>query len=222
MIDERFETISYYMKTKRYAISKMTKFVKPLDDMQLEEMQIIYSIYFNSFISLIDYICEILDNTIYDNCNNILGSETNFKYVRELRNSIIHRGLDVSMAGCELEGFNIIVPFAPKVVYNRKGEIEYQNFTDNLFQLVDLCEQINSYIHKLCSDMNLLKFTPMTKELYLQRILNDPYIPEYAKKLGQQVDFDYTELNKTGQQIHEDRIKKYFDTQDLFPKINEV
>ncbi|MBO5446144.1 hypothetical protein J6A34_01415 [bacterium] len=222
MIDERFETISYYMKTKRYAISKMTKFVKPLDDMQLEEMQIIYSIYFNSFISLIDYICEILDNTIYDHCNNILGSETNFKYVRELRNSIIHRGLDVSMAGCELEGFNIIVPFAPKVVYNRKGEIEYQNFTDNLFQLVVLCEQVNPYIHKLCSDMNLLRYDIITKEEILERSLNDPYIPEFAKELLKQAKIDYNELNRMGKQIHEDKIKKYFDTQDLFPKINEV
>ena len=222
MLDGRLATIFYYLRTKRYAISKMVKFIAPLDEMQSEEMQIIYGIYFNSFISLIDYVCEISDNAICDHCNNILGSETNFKYVRELRNSIIHRGLDVSAAGCNLKNFDIIVPFAPKVVYNRKGEHKYKNFVDNLFQLVVLCEQANSYIFKLCSDMGLLEYMPMTRELHIKRTISDHYIPDYAKEMIKQTNLDYDELNKTGKQIHEDRINKYFNTQNLFPSISEV
>jgi hypothetical protein len=126
------------------------------------------------------------------------------------------------MVGCELDGFNIIVPFAPKFVYDRKGKIGYQNFTDNLIQLVILCEQINPYIYKLCSDKNLLRYKTITQEDILERTLNDPYIPEFAKELMKQVNLDYDELNKTGKQIHEDRINKYFNTQDLFPSISEV
>ena len=51
MLDERLNTIFYYMRTKRFAINKMVKFLAPLDESQLEEMQVLYSIYFNSFVS---------------------------------------------------------------------------------------------------------------------------------------------------------------------------
>lgn len=218
MLDERLETIFYYMQTKRFAIYKMTKFVPPIDSIQSEEMQIMYGIYFNSLISLIEYIKnEFKQQDIINICYQLYGSQNNYMYIRELRNSIIHRGLNVANAGTKLVKFNIVVPFAPIEVINQSGQRIYTKFVDNLFQLVALCEQINSYIYQICSKLNLLEYKPMTKELREKRIEEDPFIPQYAKKMSKNCELDYNEINSNLKRIHEERIKKYFNTNDLFP-----
>lgn len=223
MLDERLETIFYYMQTKRFAIYKMTKFVPPIDGIQLEEMQIMYGIYFNSFISLIEYIKnEFKQQEIIDICYQLYGSSNNYMYIRELRNSIIHRGLNVANAGARLAKFNIVVPCAPIKVVNQSRQRTYTKFVDNLFQLVVLCEQINSYIYQICSKLNLLEYKPMTKELHDKRIDEDPFMPQYAKEMSKNCELDYNEINNNLKRIHEERIKKYFNTYDLFPTLNEV
>ena len=218
MLDERLETIFYYMQTKRFAIYKMTKFVPPIDSIQSEEMQIMYGIYFNSLISLIEYIKnEFKQQDIINICYQLYGSQNNYMYIRELRNSIIHRGLNVANAVTKLVKFNIVVPFAPIEVINQSGQRIYTKFVDNLFQLVVLCEQINSYIYQICSKLNLLEYKPMTKELREKRIKEDPFIPQYAKEMSKNCELDYNEINSNLKRIHEERIKKYFNTNDLFP-----
>ena len=218
MLDERLETIFYYMQTKRFAIYKMTKFVPPIDSIQSEEMQIMYGIYFNSLISLIEYIKnEFKQQDIINICYQLSGSQNNYMYRRELRNSIIDRGLNVANAVTKLVKFNIVVPFAPIEVINQSGQRIYTKFVDNLFQLVALCEQINSYIYQICSKLNLLKYKPMTKELREKRIKEDPFIPQYAKEMSKNCELDYNEINSNLKRIHEERIKKYFNTNDLFP-----
>lgn len=217
MLDERLNTIFYYMRTKRFAINKMVKFLAPLDESQLEEMQVLYSIYFNSFVSLIEYIkCDLDKTEILDKCYYVLGSEDNYLYVKELRNSIIHRGLDVSSTGCTLKNSTIVVPFSPPVVSNRTNAKQYNSFTNNLFQLVAMLEQINSYIYKICEDLQILEYRPITEEIYNKRIDEDLYMPDYAKDLSKQIVLDYDEMNNNLKEIHENRINKYFNTNDLF------
>ena len=57
----------------------------------------------------------------------------------------------------------------------------------------------------------------MTKELREKRIEEDPFIPQYAKKMSKNCELDYNEINSNLKRIHEERIKKYFNTNDLFP-----
>lgn len=223
MLKTELETIFYYLKTKRFALSKIVKFISPLDNEQSEEMQIIYGIYFNSFLSLIDYIEKDLNQKhIKDICYRIFGSPDNFLYVKELRNSIIHRGLDVSQAGCNIKGLEyLVVPFAPKIVYNRDYKKCYNTFVENLFQLVYLSEKINVHIYDICNTLKLLELIPMTNEIYQKQVLNDLYMPEYAKQMALNAKIDYNKMNIDLKRIHNDRIKKYFNTDDLFPKINK-
>ena len=223
MLQEKLETIFYYLATKRFAISKMIKFLKPLDDERLEEIQIIYGIYFNSLLSLIDYIEKDLNQgSIKDICYNIFGCKNNFSYVKELRNSIIHRGLNVANACCDIEGIeNLIVPMAPPSLSNRTNNKAYNTFVGNLFQLVSMAEKINQYIYEICNHLKLLEYKPMTKELFHKIILNDLYIPEYAKQMAFNTDVDYNQINIGLKKLHEDRIRKYFNTNDLFLVISK-
>lgn len=224
MLKKELETIFYYLKTKRFAISKMAKFIRPLDNEQSEEMQIIYGIYFNSFSSLIDYIEKDLNQKhIKEICYRIFGSLDNFLYVKELRNSIIHRGLDLSQAGCNIKGLeDLVAPFAPKIVYNRDCNKSYNAFVSNLFQLVYLSENINAHIYDICNTLKLLEFIPMTNEIYQKQVLDDLYIPEYAKQMAFNTKIDHNKMNNNLKRIHDDRIRKYFNTFDLFPIITNA
>ena len=224
MLKKELETIFYYLKTKRFAISKMVKFISPLDNEQLEEMQIIYGIYFNSFFSLIDYIEKDLNQKhIKDICHKNFGSPDNFLYVKELRNSIIHRGLDVSQAGCNINGLeDLVVPIAPKIVYNRDYKKSYNTFVENLFQLVYLSEKININIYGICDILKLLEYTPITNKIYKKQVLNDLYMPESTKQMVLNAKIDYNKLNIDLKKIHDDKIRKYFNTFDLFPIITNA
>lgn len=216
MLDKRLEIIFFYMRNKRFAVSRLKTFVPPLDDMRLAEMQVSYGLYFNSLISVIDYIGkDLTQSDIFKNLIAIVGNDDNYNYIRELRNSIIHRGLDVSSAGGEIKDLNIIAPFSPIYVENQSGNKKYYSYTDNLLQLVKITEQVNSYLYDICDKMQLLIYAPMTKDKYEDRIKNDPYMPEYAKKMSLQQELNFEKINKNLEKIHNDRVKKYFDTSDI-------
>ena len=103
---ENLGTIFFYLRNKRFAIKKMIAFSAPIDEDKTEDTQIAYGIYFNSLVSLIDFTKEKIEklknvngtspfSELETNLINILGSEDNYHYLRELRNSIVHRGYDV-------------------------------------------------------------------------------------------------------------------------------
>lgn len=59
-----------------------------------------YGLYFNSYNALIEYIVSDINNKQIEQeiISRVFNNNKN-NYTRELRNSIIHRGLDVSNAG---------------------------------------------------------------------------------------------------------------------------
>ena len=85
MLKEELEIIFFYLKNKRYAVSKMKSFVAPLNTDSLDNMQVIYSLYFYSLFSLVDYIKNVLkQGQILTDFYAIVGGENNYKYVRIL------------------------------------------------------------------------------------------------------------------------------------------
>ncbi len=216
MLDKRLEVIFFYMRNKRYAVSRLKTFIPPLDDMRLAEMQVAYGLYFNSLISVIDYINKDLAQAkIVNDLITIVGGEENYGYIRELRNSIIHRGLDVSSAGTAIENLNIIVPFSPYYVQNQSGNKKYYPFTNNLLQLVKKTESINLFIFNICKQLQITEYKPMTKESYKLRIINDPYMPDDVKRMALKTTMNFDKINQELEQIHNQRLKTYFNTEDL-------
>ena len=216
MLGEHLEVIFFYMRHKRYAVSKMKTFIPPLDNIHLAEMQVTYELYFNSLLSLLDFVnIDLKQNNIITHFKEIVGGDDNYLYIRELRNSIIHRGLDISAAGTIIKDLNIVAPFAPQFIFDRSKNKKYFAFTTNLLNLVKITEGINDELLKICNELNILTYVPMTKEKHDERIINDPYIPEYAKKISLSVNLNYEQINKDLKDIHEERIRKYFNTDDL-------
>jgi len=216
MLKECLEIIFFYMRHKRYAVSKMKTFIPPLDNTSLAEMQVTYELYFNSLFAILDFVnSDLKQNQIITHFKKTVGGDDNYLYVRELRNSIIHRGLDVSAAGIVIKDLNIVAPFSPQFVFDRNKNKKYYAFTTNLLNLVKITEGINEELLNICNELNIITYVPMTKEIYDERIKNDPYIPEYAKKMSLSLNLDYEHINKNLKSIHEERILKYFNTADL-------
>lgn len=214
---EELNTIFFYLKNKRYAISKILDFKAPLSVEQHEyKLQIMYGLYFNSYNALIEYIVSDLNNKQIEQeiiSRVFNNNKNNYNYTRELRNSIIHRGLDVSNAGISLENLNIIVPPAIQTVKNKNGKKIYSAFTDNLLQNVIICEKLNTIVKEFCKNMKYLEFKPTQNEEYLIELRNKHFVPEWVQKKLK--NFDFTQFAEIEQEIFERKVKEYFDTTDL-------
>ena len=215
---KELNTIFFYLKNKRYAISKILSFKAPLSKEQGEyEMEIMYGLYFNSYNAIIEYITKDLDNKqikqeIISRVFN--NNENNYNYTRELRNSIIHRGLDVSNTGILLKNLNIIVPAVIQTVINKKGNKSYQAFTDNLLQNIIICEKSNDIIKEFCKKMGYLDFKPTQNKEYLIELQSQNFVPKWVQEELQ--NFDFARFEDIEKEIFEKRKKEYFDTTDLF------
>lgn len=218
MKDINFNTILFYLKNKRDTISKMLKCYPPVDS---DKMRGLYEIYFNSFISVFEYITNDLQQRDYQSkIETSLKSADNYMYIREFRNGFIHRGLDLSMSGEVIEELNIVVPVAPNLVYGKHKkdgtQKEYHKFTDNLFQLVILCEDCNKIIYDFCNANNLINLINTTNEEYLTELKKFDNIPDFVYDFVKT--FDFTKIyNKT---IYDKQIKEAFDTSDIIT--NEI
>lgn len=66
--------------------------------------------------------------------------EKNYDYLRELRNSIIHRGLDIN-SGAHIKGdFPLII--SPSPVTNRSGAASHNSFGYYLIDVIEKCEGV--------------------------------------------------------------------------------
>ncbi len=223
---ENLGTIFFYLRNKRFAIKKMIAFSAPIDEDKTEDTQIAYGIYFNSLVSLIDFTKEKIEklknvngtspfSELETNLINILGSEDNYHYLRELRNSIVHRGYDVLKMAYMYQ--TIMVPVSPAILNNRnqKNLKMYHSFAPSLFEIVNITEQINPSIYSYCEKYNLLGFEPMTKKQLNDEIQNNPYVPNYAKQLAKFSQVNINDLNRGLEQKYQNRLKLLFNTNDL-------
>jgi len=227
-MNENLQTILFYLRNKRFAIKKMLTFIPPINEEKTEDTQIAYGIYFNSLTALIDFTKNKIENlalnndklsVLEQNLISIVGSDNNYRYIRELRNSIVHRGYDVLKMAYMYK--NIMVPASPAILnkHNSKSPISYQSFMPSLFEIVKVTEKINPFIYTYCDNNSLLGFHPRTEKELEFEIQNSPYIPDYAKQLAKFSHVDIDALNKGLEEKYNTRIKLCFDTSDLLNSI---
>lgn len=166
---------------------KINKSIAVIEDFKLpanhEEVRFQYSILIESLFSLIDYLEDkkvIFKNNKFD-IEGRVKTEIGFDggiivdYMRELRNSIIHRGADPTSAGSVVN--DRIVILAPEHIFSRHGSLMVKPnevFLDKLIAILDdalknvtkfelrklnaLEENNSSYINELAL---LLKSSPI-------------------------------------------------------------
>lgn len=211
-------TMAYYASIKKYAIQNMLKIKKPLSNEDLCLMNILYGTYFTYLIGLIDFLKEhkLLDEK---DIKKRLGNDNNYYYVRNLRNAIVHRGEEIANCGIEISSKpGIIAPRSPVSVCDPKGENRYHYFTENLFETVRICENLNSFFLQIITGNDLTNYPDETEETFKKEHEEDPYLPPYAKT-PESINLSWKVYSSCIQEIHKRNVDSklsYFNTEYLF------
>ena len=111
--------------------------------------------------------------------------EKNYSYLRELRNSIIHRGLDISSAAHIKDGFPLII--SPSPVTNRSGAVSHTAFGFYLIELIEKCESVmrNIFLEHFEEFSLLSKRIHQEKAIEMREnfIANCTAMPDWVKSM---------------------------------------
>lgn len=196
--------IGWYFESKNLAIKNALKLQCPLSSEQQKELRQYYSEYFVSLVSATDLLWEpsyefntkfkeqLSDAFAFDSFPN---GETNYLYIRELRNSVVHRGLDICSAAHVYENFLFVV--APPEVSNRDGKKIFRAFGNYLIEVIAKCEQvIGPLIARHLEEVGFLRpllTQDQAKAEALKFLSTAPAVPDWVKQNGlhllSQVDF---------------------------------
>ncbi len=157
--------LQWYFESKNLAIKNALELLCPLSPEQQKELRQYYSEYFVSLVSATELLCESnyeFSIQFKDQLHNSLSFEKfpdgkgNYDYLRELRNSIVHRGLDICSAGRLYE--NRLLLLAPATVSDRNGKKSFPAFGNYLIEIIAKCEEsIGPLIAEHLDRVGLLK-----------------------------------------------------------------
>ena len=223
MVNNKLEilnNIAYFAKCKKAAIKQMSVFLIPLDDEHSALMNISYNAYFTYWIGLVDYLISISFMEKKD-IINLVESEDNYYYIRNLRNSVVHRAENLANKRTVIENTNVFVPFSPVNITDQSKGKKYQPFSKYLIDIVIICERINSLCLSIINQHDLTNYSDDTKEEFVNTLINNQYLaPELKRNELYEFSWQYYFNNKD--EMKQDNVKRilsYFDTEHLINMI---
>jgi hypothetical protein len=133
----------WYLNTRNWAFEKIHNMSKgsqePLD------LQMYHYLYFSNLLGAVDYVRDYLDcSDVITNFEVQLG-EQNYSYLRELRNSVVHRGLNPTPLAAVTDENHLFV-FCPPVVNDRKMSKSYRCSFAYTVELAEHCNRISNKV----------------------------------------------------------------------------
>lgn len=146
---EMLSAIKWYFELKNLSLRNALALRCPLSIDNQKDLRQYYSQYFAGLLSATELFLEKeysnniqFRDLLYEKLSfqNFPDGEKNYTYLRELRNSIIHRGLDISSAAHINNDFPLII--SPSPVTNRDGKKSYIAFGYYLIEIIEKCEGV--------------------------------------------------------------------------------
>lgn len=185
--------LEWYFESKNLAIKNALEFQCPLSPEQQKELRQHYSEYFVALVSATELLCEQsyefstqFKEQLYATLSLYTFSDgkNNYDYIRELRNSIIHRGLDICSAAHVYEGRLLVA--APPKVSDRNGRKFFSAFGNYLIEIIAKCEEsIGPLIAKHLKEVGLLKSLLSQDQARAEAsryLAEAPAVPEWVKQ----------------------------------------
>lgn len=179
-----------YLEVRQWAFDKMES--SPVGS-NLIDLKMHYYLYFANLFGAVDLVIDYLQNPtdkkyFEENIKKGFDNPNNYIYARELRNSIVHRGLDPSMSGTQID--NCVFPLCPSVVHNINGTKSYACDFSLLIDLARACDKAtNIAILGVLEHEGLL--VPQTYKLndrFVEKVVEEiPHMPDCVKDLARQV-----------------------------------
>lgn len=192
---EMLSAVKWYFELKNLSLRNALALRCPLSVENQKDLRQYYSQYFAGLLSATELFLEKeypnstrFRDLLYKKLSfeNFPDGEKNYSYLRELRNSIIHRGLDISSAAHIKDDFPLII--SPSPVTNRSGAISHIAFGRYLIEVIEKCEGVMRDIFlEHFEEFSLLdKRLPQEQiiELSEKFISNATAMPDWAKKLA--------------------------------------
>ena len=118
-------TVTWHLECAAFSAAEIMSLKPPADGFK---MRMHYSLYASNLLGAVDAIHDVLDAGFEASIANALPLE-NFSgehvlgYLRELRNGVVHRGVDLTAGGVVIDG--LVCALAPPQVTNRGGKKVY-------------------------------------------------------------------------------------------------
>lgn len=190
---EMFSAVKWYFELKNLSLRNALALRCPLSVDNQKDLRQYYSQYFAGLLSATELFLEreYPNNTSFRDLlykklsfGNFPDGEKNYSYLRELRNSIIHRGLDISSAAHIKDDFPLII--SPSPVTNRSGVVSHTAFGHYLIEVIEKCEGVMRDVFlEHFEEFSLMdKRLPQEKVIELSEkfISNSTAMPDWVKK----------------------------------------
>lgn len=189
-------SLSLYLSTRRTSLRAALQMRAPLSAEQAEDLRIHYSNYFVNLLSAIEAIredeqfeakrfAEALESNFAS--KDSPSGANNYAYIRELRNAIVHRGLNLFSTAHFPENVPLLV--APNQITNKSGNRRYESFSFYVLGVIERCESVvGPTIEAHLENIGLFEKYPDSEESLaesLEFIESSVVIPDWAKKMAQ-------------------------------------
>jgi len=198
----------WYLETRNWAFEKLRSC--PIGSQGLD-IKMYHYLYFSNLFGAVDIVRdhskEIREKADFEEViRRGFGNADDYQYARELRNAIVHRGLNPASAGHADD--KILYMLCPPIVSDRAGKKHYSCTFLYTVQLAECCNQIvNAAIFEFLDSHDFLKSAEMTvsKEKTLEAVNNSTAMPDWAKAMAAQA-FDNIDFEQMATTIAETRI----------------
>lgn len=189
MISSSFiNAIIWHFECMDLARKAIDNFRPPADSFQ---MRMNYSLYLINLMSAVDMLGEECGEPFNTELKESLKTSAYsgqhiLCYMRDLRNSIVHRGFDPTTEGVELEG--LVLALAPTAVQNRNGSRSYTAPAQLLREIFIHCEICAKPIFERFLEPSLKAINATTSEgmmeAYHEALDGVQHMPDWAKEMA--------------------------------------
>lgn len=193
-------SLSWYMSARKTALRSALSFRTQLSVTDQTDMRVHYSGYFLNLLAATElfretatlqpnnFAAQLYSRLVFDGFQD---GEANYSYIRELRNAIVHRGLDITSAA-HIDG-NFPMILAEPSVQNQKGTRKFVAFDKYLLNVIEKCESVIGSVMLDCLNAEGIFEVAIDAEAavteYHEAVENSHVIPESAKRLALAMEF---------------------------------
>ena len=185
-------SIEWYVKSKNLALKNALAIRCPMSIEEQEELRQYYSHYLSAVLSITELLCDKatpLHNEFKEKLYLKLNCEHSNKckyydYLRELRNSVVHRGIDLTASAHIVNDFPLLL--APPTVTNRSGKEIHESPEKYFFSIIKHLETVvpNLVLNHIKENgwNNNFIASDKSQEEFKQMIVQSEAMPEWIKQ----------------------------------------
>ncbi len=193
-------SLSWYMSARQTALRAALSFRTPLSVTDQTDLRVHYSGYFLNLLAATelfreattlqpnDFEAELYSRLVFDEFQD---GKANFSYIRELRNAVVHRGLDITSAAHINRNFPMIL--AEPKVQDRGRKNTFVAFDKYLLHVIAKCESIVGSVMLDClnvaSAFDATIDTEAAAAEYHDAVEQSHAMPEHVKAIATAVQF---------------------------------